>query len=209
MTLRLISTEMPRTADGEELKRTPTLPLDSAETLSEEQSLEARAIARVPPECIGQKAALQEAAALRDQLAQERAAHRLLRANAEQARRVVGCLQAFHLLLLTNLQQPCFQLGRDGRITRWNPALEDWSGVTRTEAEGQPLSACLPLPTCALIEGAIGVALASEAEGETAPVLTLEGPLLVFSDQTAEELTLLPLYRIPHIIEAFVVLVSR
>ncbi|HLK60456.1 MAG TPA: PAS domain-containing protein [Chthonomonadaceae bacterium] len=207
MAMRTISTTVPilaEVADGDYQTDTPAgCPM----AISEAQVSTTLALTMAPPDCIVQPTALEKTSQLREQLAQEQAAHALQRANAEQARRVADCLRACHTTLLHHLQQPCFQLDRDGNITHWNAALERWTGLASSQAIGKSLAACFPASLCTLITDAMRLSLAAaETQESTTSVLTLRGPLRLLPGRTAAELSLVPLYRVPGVIEAFVVL---
>jgi len=151
-------------------------------------------------------AALQEVTALRQQLSEERTAHAVQRANAEQARRVAECQRAFAEALLEHLAHPCFGLDRDGCVTQWNPAMARWSGLAEVEVIGKSLTEriCAPLraPLAQLTRAAFG----SRAAALTPR--TLSGPLPFLPGLEAARLTVIPLSRIPGCVEAAMVLVE-
>ncbi len=155
------------------------------------------------------QAALEEAAQLREQLAE---AHTLLsvqRANAEQARRVAECLRGFHDMLLEHLAQPCFALDQDGNVTGWTPRMAHWSGLAAEEVEGKPLSERV----CAAVRGQLDRARRAAfrrraADRYPSQPLTLPGPLTFLPDREVNRITLLPLCRIPGTMEALVVLLE-
>jgi PAS domain-containing protein len=157
------------------------------------------------------EAACLEAVSLRQQLQEAQASARLLRANAEQARRVAESLRGFHEMLLVSIAQPCFALDRSGQVIGWNPALERWSGLARTEQEYKPLDA----PICSFVRNFLDRArrsLLARRKTTGSPrfpqPITLQGPLAFLPEREAEQITLLPLFRIPGTLEAVVVLLQ-
>ena len=206
MALRTTSTTVSAPNDMSESEGSRT-PHTGPDAMSEGQAATTLALTMVSAEQIGRSAAMHESALLRDQLAMEQSAHRLQRANAEQARRTAECLRACHATLLQHLQQPCFQLDRNGLFVYWNTALADATGISAAQALGHPLAACFPAPACERIESALHLALAAETQPEAVPVLTLQGPLPLSSVRNAAELSLIPLYHIPGVIGAFIALI--
>ena len=83
-----------------------------------------------------------------EQLRQERVAHAVTRANAEQARRIADCARTSLDTLLLHLDQPCAVVDRNGTVTQWNDGLAALSGIGEEQAVGKackPCCACLPL----------------------------------------------------------------
>ncbi len=133
----------------------------------------------------------------RTRLLQERLAHSIQKAAAEQAYRVSESAGEFVNLLLDALAQPALQLSRDLTVLRWNSALAEQTGIAPACALGRTLSEVFTLDHVALLEEQIERYL-------TEPGLPpLSGPLPGHSPLTY---TLLPLYRIPGTLEAVTVL---
>jgi PAS domain-containing protein len=151
-----------------------------------------------------------EVAYLRQQLEQERRLQAIQRATAEQARRVADCLEVCHDSLLTQINQPCFTLHQDGTIQYWNPAMARWTAQAAGVVQGTSLSRLVGEETGKQIERACKLALTaieSSTGAQSAHVFSLPGPLL-FGGVEATRLTLLPRFRVPGCVEAFLILVS-
>lgn len=141
----------------------------------------------------------------------ERLPETLLRANAEQARRVADCLRSFQEALLEHLAQPCFVMDREGRITRWNAAMEAWSGLSAQEVVKKPLAEIIcpsfeKLMARALRAALIGRKPAGCEGGSQAFRYAI--PLALLPGLDAVPITFLPLCRIPGCVESVVALVE-
>ncbi|HZP82612.1 MAG TPA: PAS domain-containing protein [Chthonomonadaceae bacterium] len=135
----------------------------------------------------------------------------LLRANAEQARRVADCLRSFHEALLGHLAQPCFAIDREGRITRWNAAMEAWSGLLAQGVVNRPLAEIICPSFEKLMARALHAALTGRkpagCEGDNR-AFRYAIPLALLPGLDAVPITFLPLCRIPGYVESVVALIE-
>ena len=148
-----------------------------------------------------------ETAALRAQLREERRAHAIQRANAEQARRAADCLHSFYAALLPLLALPCLVLDRDGGVAFWSDALARQTGIAAASATGQSLETLFPPEAAEALVAAFRVAAyAAEAAPSAAPPAPTRG---IFSDAEAlpgATFALLPLCRVPGCLESCLIL---
>ncbi len=133
------------------------------------------------------------------------------RANADQARRVAGCVRAAFDALIRHTFHPCIALDADSRIVRWNTAMAEWTGVQEDAALGQPLETIFDAKAASAIEEAS--AALREAEDEPGgvdadPVFSVEGMFALNSGAAAGRISLLPLCRLPRIVEEVVILIT-
>ncbi len=157
------------------------------------------------------EAATQQIALLQKQLAEGQTRLTLERANAEQARRVAECLRAFHQMLLDCIAQPCFTLDSEGIVVGWNPAMEHWSQLAHSEMVGQSLADRLDAATRTRLDQALRTAFSRRKSRSNKPcsgALTVPGPLPFLQGSTLQQITLLPLYRIPGTVEAVIALLQ-
>jgi PAS domain-containing protein len=144
---------------------------------------------------------------LQERLEFEKVAGAIQRANLEQARRVGDSLRHAYEALLTHMAQPCLLLDMNGRITRWNPALERWSGITPETAQHRMLPDLIVPSALAALTSA-QLTLLKMSPSETDQNVTLQDRLEIFPERFAAHLTLLPLYRIPGCLEAILILIE-
>jgi PAS domain-containing protein len=144
---------------------------------------------------------------LQERLELEKIAGAIQRASAEQARRVGDSLRTAYEALLIHLAQPCLLLDMEGRIARWNPALERWSGIPRDVALSRMLpDLIVPSALAALTRAQLALITAESPEAEQRVLLSEH--LELFPKRTAARLTLLPLHRIPGCLEAILLLIE-
>ena len=143
-----------------------------------------------------------------EQLRQERVAHAVTRAGAEQARRIADCVRTGLDTLLLHLDQPCAVVDRNGTVTRWNDSLAELSGISVEQAVGQNLQILLHLPADHALTRAL-CALTPDVtyKPQTSAARVLRGPLSLLPDVHAANITLIPLCRVPGSLEAVIVLV--
>ena len=144
-------------------------------------------------------------------LVSERMEFAVQRANADQARRVADCLHVAFDAFVNHVEQPCIALDSTCQITRWNPAMAVWSGIDEDAAIGQPLSAILTPESAARLDAAnAALREAEETLGspDGDPVFVLDGVFTVGESKTARRVSLVPLCRIPRVVEKVVVLFS-
>lgn len=141
----------------------------------------------------------------------ERLENAVQRATADQARRVAECTRAAFDSLVRHTLQPCIRLDDAGLVLRWNAAMTSWTGIAEEDALGQSISSIFGTAAAEAIEEA-GVALrevAAEPGSPGAdPVFTIEGAFALSSGCCAERISLLPLCRIPHVVEEIVILIN-
>lgn len=133
------------------------------------------------------------------------------RANADQARRVAECTRAAFDSLVRHTTQPCFALDEANQIVRWNAAMADWTGIPEGDALNSLLSTVFSDGSASEIEAA-GTAL-REAEAlpgglDADPVFVVERVFSLRCGAVAERVSLLPLCRVPRVVEAIVVLIT-
>ena len=137
----------------------------------------------------------------------ERVTAAIHRANLEQSRRACACLRQAYEMLVRHTAQPCLLLDMDGRITRWNPALEQWSGIPREIAENRMLPDLMVSEVLARLTSAQLALVTADGPAADRQVVVL-GPLELFPQRTAAKFTLLPVYRIPDYLEAILILIE-
>jgi PAS domain-containing protein len=146
---------------------------------------------------------------LRRALMEEKRAHAIQRASAEQNRRVMECLQAFHETLLQHLDCPNFSLDAAGCVVRWSPAMARWSGQEGLGALKKPLSEALcPELALPILEACQQTLMDSETSAEADSGLVRQGVLPGASGSHPALFTLIPLYRIPGCLEEILVLLE-
>ena len=140
-----------------------------------------------------------EQAALRQQIALQRAA-------AEQARRTADCLRDFQETLLATLTQPCCMVDSDLRVTRWNPAMADWTGLSAASVRNRPLHQIFLLSHADILTEAIQTVRKSGAKSEPAKESISGETLPACVGRSAADFDVLPLFRVPGCLEAFLIL---
>lgn len=148
-----------------------------------------------------------ESERLQRQLQEMRTIAAVQRANAEHARRMVACLQSFQQSLLESLAQPCYLLDNDGCVMFWNRAMADWTGISVQQAFGRPLSE-LASPTGYAQLAAAHDAARCQGENERVDVVTATETGCFLAGRRFEQVTVLPLCRIPGTVEATFALVT-
>lgn len=139
----------------------------------------------------------------------EQTLHTLQRAGAEQARRVLDCMRAFQKSLIHALVQPCLTLSQDGEVLVWNEALAHVTGISAATAEGQPLSTLVsPEANDRIAEATLSLLSMTMGERPMPATFPLNGPFDFTPQFRVSQITLLPLYHIPHVIEAFTLLLA-
>ena len=146
-----------------------------------------------------------------DQIGNDRHELAVQRANAEQARRFADCSRAALMSLLLHTYQPYFLLDELGVIVQWNDAMAHWTGIASANA----LGAALPTIFAADSAGEIIAASLALREAGDLPSLHGEDPAFVLNGQfalrtgnSASRIVLLPVARIPGIVETVVGLVT-
>jgi transcriptional regulator with PAS, ATPase and Fis domain len=143
-----------------------------------------------------------------EQLRQERVAHAITRANAEQARRIADCTRASWETLLLHLDQPCAVVDRNGTVTQWNDGLAEFSGIGAQQAVGQNLQTLLRLSsTHKLARALCALTPATTYKPQTPTTRVLTSPLSLLPEVTAAQITLVPLCRVPGSLEAIIILI--
>jgi PAS domain-containing protein len=168
------------------------------------------ALANVASQQAVSRASRRPAAAL-PEIGNSRAELAVQRANAEQARRVADRARLTVEAVIRHTIQPCLALDDAGCVIRWNPAMAAWTGVDEASALARPLSALFATDASVKIEAAsAALREAEDAPGgvDADPVSTVEGPFATRNGVGAAKVSLLPLCRLPHVVEAVIVLVT-
>jgi PAS domain-containing protein len=148
--------------------------------------------------------------AVRDALA-ERHEVAIQRATADQARRAAERARIAFDALVDHTTQPCFAIDDTGTFIRWNPPMARWTGVDPGLALGASLTSLFSTETASQLQAAnTALREAEEMPGgvDADPVFVLEGPFACTNGATAVRVSLLPLCRLPRIVEAVIVLVE-
>lgn len=170
-----------------------------ATAASGQASLRARTAARTVG---GVRSAIAEA---------ERLEYAVQRSNADQARRVAECTRAAFDALVRHTLHPCISLDEAGRIIRWNSAMAAWTGIAADAALYQPLATIFEAGTAAAIEEANTALREAEEEPggvDADPVFIIEGIFTLNNRGSAGRVALLPLCRVPRVVEEVVVLIT-
>jgi len=147
---------------------------------------------------------------IRDAVA-ERREFAVQRATADQARRVADCARAVVESMLRHTTQPCLALNEMGAIIRWNEAISNWTGVSASAALEHDLTVIFSAQSADEIQAAnVALREAEELPGgvDEDPVFVLEGQYFLSTGIAAERVALLPLCRVPRVVEAVIVLVT-
>ena len=153
---------------------------------------------------------LQERAQLRQQLADERTAHAIQRATAEQARRVTRCTRSCLEAVLENLAQPYIVISSEGIVQQWSGTLEARTGIGAQHAVGKRWKELIGGEAQQKLEKGIrAVCNAAVNESGYAGGRDLRGHFALTPNCTFSEITLIPLHRIPSCVEAIILLVKE
>jgi PAS domain-containing protein len=142
---------------------------------------------------------------------EEHRPHIIQIATAEQARRAAECMRNSFDALLRNTTQPCFALDAVSTVIRWNGAMAHWTGVPERDALGRPLSSIFCAESAVQIEAVNLLFREAEerrSEVDADPLCELDGEFTFRDDLASARISLLPLCRIPQIVETVVVLVT-
>ena len=142
-----------------------------------------------------------------EQLRQERLAHAITRADAEQARRIADCTRATLKNLLLHLDQPFAVVDRNGMVIQWNESLAALSHIEEQQAIGQELLTLLRLSSTHELTrtlSALTPVTTYSPQMPTACVLT--GPLSLWPDVITAQIALIPLCHVPGSLEAMIIL---
>jgi len=133
------------------------------------------------------------------------------RATAEQARRAADCLRTAFEAMVDHILQPCLVMDDSGCIVKWNAALSTWTGVAEADAINLPLSAVFASEAAAEIAAA-HLALREAEDLSTGngadPVFSLDGRFVLNHGPAALRVSMLPLCRLPRIVESVIVLLT-
>lgn len=141
----------------------------------------------------------------------ERREYAIQRATADQARRVADCARAAVEAILRHTTQPCLAVDETGAIIRWNDAIASWTGVAAEFALNHNLSVIFSTESAERIHSAnVALREAEELPGgvDADPVFVLNGAHHLHNTLEAERVALLPLCRVPRVVEAVVILIT-
>lgn len=130
---------------------------------------------------------------------------RVRRATVEQEIRAYDSLNIHRKALVTALTDPYILVDAEHEIIEWNPAMVAWSGVVWENAVGRPLVEVLEDEIVNRYEVAL-ISYTDEFPDAGGHAVCVDGPLQVRRNLYAAEIVLIPLYRIPYVLEAIAIL---
>ncbi len=147
--------------------------------------------------------------ALKQALVQEQRAVVIQKASAEKARRSTSCLQAFARTLLQSLNQPCFQINREGKVVLWNTGMILWTDIGDQEAIGKEITQLLPtFLSTPLLNTIREASTQAEALTHAEEITPTHETLSNDDDFESVAYTAIPLLKVPGCVEGCVILLD-